>query len=588
MSTSPPITWPLLSNETVWDKVQQGGLQGPPGPKGDKGDPGEAGSGGGGISDGVDVSSFATDGDGTKDTPWIGWDTAITWSPRTRYIFKTGYFAFDTSPNYLQEGIELIGSPGTYLLHTGTGNGFVMDAGPSVGSVWIQNARVENIIVLGNPVTLTGNVNVDSGSADVVGSGTLFSSEIAVGDSVTWYAGTDQADSYVVQAIPDDTHITLNRNATVNHAGAATVTKTRNGFFLRGVRNAAFDRLAVHDIGGAALWSEGCVTNSLRLFRCTYHEPTQGTQFKCRPQYGIVIAGRGADWSTCWFIEEPVIEGMQLIGIWLRQDSYGATLINGTSEGNIGKGIQVDGNSNQLIGVDVEGNGGDDITVHGSLNYMISIESGGLVHISDALVGSGAYGSRNQILMSNLQNLTIDAGGYLNQIIGGFINADFTDNANGTIKLGMGRGDERTKIAILRPFTADVGAGPSMDSAIKIANVFRVLANADCVLNAPGPDAYPDSEQTEISYQFRNDSGSTHSITWNAGDGGFVGLPDTPLPVSIATGTSIYVRVRFSAYLNRWVCVGVAGAQAAGADGSIVIPGVATLTVVKGRITAIV
>lgn len=41
----------------------------------------------------VDVRDFATGGNGTAESPWIGWDTAITWQSNTVYRFAAGYFA---------------------------------------------------------------------------------------------------------------------------------------------------------------------------------------------------------------------------------------------------------------------------------------------------------------------------------------------------------------------------------------------------------------------------------------------------------------------------------------------------------------
>lgn len=489
---------------------------------------------------GVDVASFATAGAGTQGSPWTGWDTAITWAARTRYNCRSGYYAYATAPNLLFEGIEIIGEPGTFWVHTGTGNAFIMDAGASTG-VWVPNVRVENIQVNGSPTLLTGTLSVTSGAAAVTGSGTAFLSQVAVGDAISFSYGTSNNRSYIVSAIADDTHLTINRNATVTEAAVnAKVTKTRNGFFLRGVIRGVFDRLRAHDVAVAGLWTEACVTNSLRDFRVSTFGPTD-IQFQCRPQYGIATQGRSTDWSTTWNIEEPVIEGTQIYGIWLTASSYGTTIINGTSESNIGVGIQIDGGSNTLINVDVEGNTGGDIVIGASANTntFINIYSLGTITCS---------GGRNNFFGGRYQNLTI-AAGTGNFVIGPTFNGTFTDSGNGTVYITKTGSDFTSYVGIPLPVLKAITASGSMATNCLLGNLFTVAMFADATLNAPS-NPLPGME---ITYRFDNSSGSAKAITWNA----IFEAGAQSLPTTIANGKTIYVRFRYSSFWATWQCLQV-------------------------------
>ncbi len=518
------------------------------------------GSSGGGTS--VDVASFATAGTGSAGSPWTGWDTAITWSARTRYVFRTGYFAFATSPNYCQEMIELIGDPGAYLIHTGTGNAFVLDAGATPGSFWVQTIRVENLHIWGSPTLLTGSLSVTSGLTAVTGVGTAFLSQVSVGDAITFNYGQTNARSYIVSTVTDNTNLVINRNATITETSAPSkVCKTQYGIYLRGIRNSVFDRLTVHDVAVAGIWTEACVTNILRDFECTYHEPVQGNQFQCRPQYGIVTKGRGADWSTCWTIENPVIEGMQIYGIWFSPQSYGNTVINGTSEGNPGIGIQLDGTNNTIINTDVEANTGGDVFVNAAANQLINLFSSGTVTIT-------ATGGKNIVLGGHYANLTIQASAFSNQLISPNITGTLTDSGSFTIYSVKTPTDYTSYVGIPIPVQVAITAGPSMATNVVVGTLFSVVTSTDCVLNAP-TNAF---NGCEIVYRFLNVSGSSKNITW---DTAFQSLTGQTLPTSIPDATSIYVTFRYTSILSKWQCLVVSGTLKSVANGGT---GLATLT----------
>lgn len=83
----------------------------------------------------VDVNDYVTGGLGTLASPWTGWDTAITWTTKTTYIFRDGYYSYATSPNFGAFRLCLIGTGSTVIQHTGTGYAMVFDGGayPSDG-----------------------------------------------------------------------------------------------------------------------------------------------------------------------------------------------------------------------------------------------------------------------------------------------------------------------------------------------------------------------------------------------------------------------------------------------------------------------
>lgn len=357
----------------------------------------------------VQVASLATSGNGTQSSPWVGWETlAVT--DATEYHFCKGWFAYSASPNWLKPGVAIVGEAGANLKHTGSGDAFVMDAGASGGGLWIQNVRVENLVVWGNAAT-------------------------------------------------------------------------RHGFYLRGVRNGSIVNCSVKDVSQAGLWSEACVTNILSNFRVTYHEPTQFFGFSVVPRYGIVTAGRGADWSTTWTIINPVIEGVSEAGIWFKTDSYGNTVINGTSEGNVGKGVVVDGNYNTFTNTDVEANftTGIDYEINGSFNTFTSIYSQQLFKI---------HGSHNILTGGKLQNLTIapfaSGAAYYNILEGPKVQGSFTDTGNHTIFYGLVGGNLTTKLGMILP----VSSYPTIINGVlstnaQLADFFSVFVGQDFTLANP-------------------------------------------------------------------------------------------------------
>lgn len=95
----------------------------------------------------VKVDEYVTGGSGTEADPWVGWDTAITWSKTTQYDFGDGYYAYATSPNFGLDYLCLNGSAGTVLKHTGSGFALLVDAGPDPTDFAVQikiNIRLQS------------------------------------------------------------------------------------------------------------------------------------------------------------------------------------------------------------------------------------------------------------------------------------------------------------------------------------------------------------------------------------------------------------------------------------------------------------
>ncbi|HUR21093.1 MAG TPA: hypothetical protein VMZ90_09820 [Vicinamibacterales bacterium] len=107
----------------------------------------------------VEVSQFASGGNGSAENPWTGWDRAVTWSADTEYAFRSGHYAYSSSPNFLQPGIALTGEAGTVLRFNGVGNAVVFDnpgGQANAATNWTRNVRMENFIIQGNAGTTNG------------------------------------------------------------------------------------------------------------------------------------------------------------------------------------------------------------------------------------------------------------------------------------------------------------------------------------------------------------------------------------------------------------------------------------------------
>jgi hypothetical protein len=466
------------------------------------------------IGNFVDVANYATAGAGTSGSPWTGWDTAITWASFTTYRFRTGYYAFAASPSWLQPGIRLIGEAGVYLQHTGSGNAFVMDAGATPGSAWIQNVVVQDLIVLGNYATGAGTITTSASNGSIVGAGTSFTS-LAVGNTITRGSGSQNAETRTITAIADDTHCTVDSawNLGIGAGGSYVVGKTTNGFFLRAIRNSRFAQLAARDVGNAGMWTEALVTNYLENFRTTTFEPVSSLACNVRPKYGLVTAGRPnstdgtGDTTTTLHVVNPVIEGVEDsgAGIWLTKSSYGITIDNGTSETNAGIGLWLEANLCNINGIDLETNN----PRNGGTNHDLLI-SGVSNRVCPSACSNAVITGHHNILEGGIyNNLTID-GGFKNILIKSAIQTTFTDNGSDTkYVLPLAQTDERFHLGtfIPRAISSSIAAA-AFDFDARQGNVCPVFINADFTLNNPtNSTAYQ-------QIQFALISQGAHTIAW--------------------------------------------------------------------------
>jgi hypothetical protein len=425
----------------------------------------------------VDVASQATAGDGTEADPWTGWDTAIAWAARTEYRFRTGWFAYASSPNFLKEDIAIIGEAGTYLKHTGTGDAFKMES-PSPGSIWVHRVRVENLTIIGSFSQLIGTATAAVGTNQVVGVGTSFLTQIAIGQAISFNAESASTESRIVTAIADDTNLTVSGNWTGNLAGNVFVGKSRHGLYLNGVRDSLFSHISVRDVADCGLYSARCVTNSFLNFVVSPSEPTQGAWFTIRSQHGLVL---DTD-TTTWTFIGPIVEATQTVGIWTKNGSYGNTFINGTSEAHKGKGAIFASQLNTIINTDFEANDGNDIEILSSSNKFINILSQGAIVIN--------AGQRNSIDGGTINDLTIDAAVDFSTVRNVLINGTFTDNASTTYKyanmetLGVGfRYD--TKLGNVLPRAVVLATDPVVATNAQLGSYFFLAVLQNTTLSNP-------------------------------------------------------------------------------------------------------
>ena len=112
--------------------------------------------------------------------------------------------------------------------------------GSVIGAFVIQGRNVTNKAYTGSNLTdlrMTGTVVITSGSAAVVGTSTLFTTQIAVGETIIVSATPDE--ERVVDTITDDTHLTVtsnftntNNNRTAKRKGYAIAVQVNDGDYF--------------------------------------------------------------------------------------------------------------------------------------------------------------------------------------------------------------------------------------------------------------------------------------------------------------------------------------------------------------------
>ena len=358
----------------------------------------------------------------------------------------------------------------------------------------------------------------------IIGNGANFK-HIGTGDAFVMDAGAGQF--WVNNARVENLHIWGNAN-------------TRHGMYLRGVRDALFSQIEIRDVPQAGVWSEACVTNIMQNLIVHYH-PLPG--WTIRPKYGMVTTGRGADWSTTWTITNSVLEGIEL-GLWFKDDSYGNTVINGTSEGN-DKGDLVEGNYNTFTNRDNEANWGSGIDweIKGSYNQLISVFSQTLIKIT---------GSHNIISGGHIQNLDISSTGgaaYYNILQGPKVLGVFTDTGNHTIYYGLIGGNLTTKLGKILPQSSyPTITNGVVDTNVLLADFFAVFVGESFTLANPTNAI----DGQKVTWKFTTNGSTQWTITYGNKFRGKSGVFPAMSFAPTAPASWWYLTARYNAAQQTW------------------------------------
>jgi hypothetical protein len=184
----------------------------------------------------------------------------------------------------------------------------------------------------------------------------------------------------------------------------------------------------VRDVSNAGVWTEGLVTNIFDNIRVTHHEMPNDA-FNVVPAYGMVLGPRGAgDDTTTTTVTNAVIEGVSQTGVWIKAGSFGNTFINGTSEGNAGKGMVMDGHTNTVVNMDFEANAGTNVEINGPNNQFQGVVSEGLIDVRNGYLNK---------LRGRFSNVTISAACDYTDLSGSMITVALIDQSQTTVKFGM-------------------------------------------------------------------------------------------------------------------------------------------------------
>lgn len=317
---------------------------------------------------------------------------------------------------------------------------------------------------------------------------------------------------------------------------------TTNGLLLRGVRNGIFKHISVRDVSGAGVWTEACVTNILENFRVTHWENNPSGTWNVTPAYGIVIGTRQLDSqsSTTWTIINPIIEDVSTIGIWIKPGCFANTIINGTSEGNPGKGAVIEGGSNTFIGTDFEVNGGTDIEVSESRNSFIDVWSSGSVILNPS--------QQNKFIGGNYHNITVHPYCLATLFQDIIYTGVFNDASNSTIRFGNTTYalDFRAFIGnyiprIFQPLQYD-----TVICDVSLFSLFNLVIDHNMVLGTP---INPTSGQ-KVTWKVTQQPPGQHTLGFSPK---FIPPPGKALPVPpLASGAYIYFSAIYNASTTTW------------------------------------
>ena len=302
---------------------------------------------------------------------------------------------------------------------------------------------------------------------------------------------------------------------------------TTNGLFLRAVRNGIFRHVSVRDVSNACLWGEALVTNMVENFRCTHHEMPNDV-FNVVPAYGIVLGSRGAeDSTTTTTVTNAVIEGISQVGIWIMANSFANTFIGGTSEGNLGKGMVIDGQTNTLINMDFEGNGGTNVEINDANNQLQGVVSEGLINLQNGYLNK---------LRGRFSNVNISNRCDYTDISGSFISVQLVDQSQTTVKFGYFLKSQFRNDSLLAGGVVNIPvANAAIATDASQGALFSSVLTADTTLLNPtnGVDGQL------VTWRIQQDGVGGHVLQFSTN---FVSLSGLALPTSSGGGLNPLLR----------------------------------------------
>ena len=108
----------------------------------------------------TNVDEKATAGNGTKISPWTGWDGNITWAPGIPYTFRAGWYSYSSTPRgWSQSNMLLLGVPGAVLTCSNCAGSAVVSIKKPIGAPYsLGFIRFENFILDGGGAAAEGLV----------------------------------------------------------------------------------------------------------------------------------------------------------------------------------------------------------------------------------------------------------------------------------------------------------------------------------------------------------------------------------------------------------------------------------------------
>lgn len=330
-----------------------------------------------------------------------------------------------------------------------------------------------------------------------------------------------------------------------------------NGLFLRAIRNGIFRHISVRDVSNAGVWAEALVTNMFENIRVSHHEMPDD-KFNVVPKYGIVLGTRGTeDSTTTTTVTNAVIEGVSEVGIWVKAGSFSNTFINGTSEGNPGKGMVLDGFFNTVINMDFEANGGTDVEINEAGNQLQGVVSAGLVY--------ARFGYLNK-LRGRFTHVQIDYADYTD-LSGAFIAGNLTEGNDTSIKYGYYlkgefRNDSSVGNVVPLMVALPVNAGVIATDARR-SSLFSAVLTGDATLANPTNGR----NGQRITWRIQQDSAGGHALKFGSLFSSMSGEPlpthiegpfnpaarATQVPLNMSPRSYTEISARFDGATARWV-----------------------------------